>query len=364
MNGLTSTLFLYLTVAGALGADGPLPAPLPAPSATDLAAQAVMILQPAYPDFTALAYAPGDKLDDLVARSNGSVTLVPPPVIPPSPVNITALSDGMVYCRFPSFTPKKSTDVIGDELRSAIDIGQVYGTIIDFRDNSSNDYAGAAQVMAFFVPGDLILSNYDPQKGHATVHSASGIADRALPGPLVVLVNSHTSGAAEVMAARLKADGALVIGQKTDGATTFFAEHALLNGQILRFAVAPLASDEGKAPSLPVVPDITETVDDATAKAALAQIDDDHVSDVIQGAPQRHRMNEAALVQGEDPEWDEYLASLEKKPGDHFLLSLPPIRDVALIDAIDSVEAIRVTRNSPPSASSVSAPASTSASVQ
>ncbi len=362
MNGLTSTLFLYLTVAGALGADGPLPAPLPAPSATDLAAQAVMILQPAYPDFTALAYAPGDKLDDLVARSNGSITLIAAPAIPPSPIRITAFPTGIVYCRFPSFTPKKTWDIVGGELRSAIDFWHVYGTIVDLRDNFSNDYAGAAQAMAFFASNGAVLKNYSAYPSDPKLPGE--MAGHSLQGPLVVLVSSRTSGAAEVMAARLKADGAMVIGQKTAGATTFFSESPLSNGQVLRFAVAPLASTTDKAPSLPVIPDITETVDDATEKAALAQIDDDHVSDVIQGAPQRHRMNEVALVQGQDPEWDDYLASLEKKPDDHFLLSLPPIRDEALIDAIDSVEAIRVTRNSPPSASSVSAPASTSASVQ
>ena len=49
-------------------------------------------------------------------------------------------------------------------------------------------------------------------------------------------------------------------------------------------------------------------------------------------------MSEASLVQGQDPEWDDYLSSLEKGP---VLLSLPHIHDPVLIAALDSLRAIR-----------------------
>jgi hypothetical protein len=70
-------------------------------------------------------------------------------------------------------------------------------------------------------------------------------------------------------------------------------------------------------------------------------------------------MNEASLVKGQDPEWDEYLASLEKGP---VLLSLPRIHDTVLIGALDSLKAIRLSQSSIPAqvTAKVSPPATTS----
>ena len=81
------------------------------------------------------------------------------------------------------------------------------------------------------------------------------------------------------------------------------------------------------------------TVHDHDEKAALILIKDNQILDVIQESAERHRMTEAALVQGQDPEWDDYLASLEQRP---VLLSLPVIHDVVLISALDSLKAIRL----------------------
>jgi len=176
------------------------------------------------------------------------------------------------------------------------------------------------------------------------------IPDRQFSGPLVVLINDQTSGAAEALAACLKADGALVVGRATAGKTSLFQEHKLASGLILRFAVAQDSLPDG-TPLLghSVAPDIALVVDDRAEKGALVLIKDNHILDVIQESVERHRMNEASLVQDDDPEWDDYLLSLEKKPETHFLLSLPPIHDVVLLSAIDSLKAIRVTQGPAPS---------------
>jgi hypothetical protein len=54
-------------------------------------------------------------------------------------------------------------------------------------------------------------------------------------------------------------------------------------------------------------------------------------------------MSEAALVQGQDPEQDEFLASREKTAA--ALPAVPARRDVALVEAIDSLKAIRILQN-------------------
>jgi hypothetical protein len=77
-------------------------------------------------------------------------------------------------------------------------------------------------------------------------------------------------------------------------------------------------------------------------------IREDHVLDVIQEQAERKRMSEATLVNGQDPEWDAYLSTLENTP---VLLSLPRIHDPVLVTALDSVRAIRL------SVSPVAAPA-------
>jgi hypothetical protein len=100
-------------------------------------------------------------------------------------------------------------------------------------------------------------------------------------------------------------------------------------------------------------------VDDRSERAALTLIRDNQILDVIGESPERHRMSEAALVQGQDPEWDDYLATLERKP---VLLSLPVIHDVVLISALDSLKAIRLserTQTAPVGADTVN-PASAS----
>ncbi len=118
--------------------------------------------------------------------------------------------------------------------------------MLDLRDNvSPDDYAGAAQVLAFFAPGDASLA----AKG-----APASVTPPHLDGPVIVLTNGLTAGAAEALAARLKIDGALVVGRTTAG--TAFAQRKLSNGETLRFAIAaarrrPTASRGRSSPTSP-----------------------------------------------------------------------------------------------------------------
>jgi len=111
----------------------------------------------------------------------------------------------------------------------------------------------------------------------------------------------------------------------------------------------------------PISPDIGPVVNDSTERAALALIKDNHIADVIQESAERHRMSEASLVEGEDPEWDGYLASLEKKP---VLLSLPVIHDAVLISALDSLKAICLSQRPFPAQATANASPPASSSLQ
>ena len=361
MNILKSTLLsLLLLTSPVLLAE---PTAILPVSPVDPVRESLAVLQGSYVDFPSLHYQKGDELIDLIARSNGKISLVPPEILEPIPIITAALPEGIVYWRVSSFTPKKNWNDLAGNLRWMIDYWHVVGAVLDLRSNTTpNDYAGAAQVLGFFVPGDTTLWKYLPQKGDGVFLLPMQIPDREFQGPLIVLTNEHTTGAAEALAACLKADGALVIGRSTGGTTLFFEDHKLSSGQILRFAVAPPSLADG-TPLLgrPVVPDIALTVDEHNEKTALMLIRDDHILDVIQESAERHRMSEASLVQGQDPEWDDYLSSLEKGP---VLLSLPTIHDAVLISAIDSLRAIRLSQRSLPAQTTANASPPASSSLQ
>jgi len=343
------------------------PSPVCPPSATvDSLAEALPILQAKYPDFPALNYKPGDKLSDLIARSEGKISLTALEETTPTPIMITSLPDGVVYWRLASFSPEKSWLDLAKQAEQAAPTA--VGVVLDLRSNvAPDDYAGAGQMLAWFASGDATLSEF----------GVPGVAidtRSSFHAPMVVLTNGQTCGAAEALAACLQADGALVIGRPTAGRMGIFQEQKLSSGQVLRYFVSPVGHLPTEAAltisnhhpvdwGQTVTPDIGVTVDDRTEKAALTLIRDNHVEDVIQESAERHRMSEASLVQGQDPEMDEYLSSLEHKP---VLLSLPVVHDAALISALDSLKAIRFSQGttSVPATTTANASQGASASVQ
>jgi hypothetical protein len=84
-------------------------------------------------------------------------------------------------------------------------------------------------------------------------------AKKITAGPLAVLVNGETRGAAEALAAVLHQAGAgLIIGSPTAGKTAAFREFPLSNGERLRVAAAPAVSSSSTISQ--VQPDIAVTV--------------------------------------------------------------------------------------------------------
>ncbi|HEV3272325.1 MAG TPA: S41 family peptidase [Candidatus Methylacidiphilales bacterium] len=360
MNILKLTLLSLLVLTDPILRSDP-PAGSP-PAAPDPLAEALPILQAKYPDFQTLNYKPGDKLSDLIARSGEKISLsAPATATSPAPAPMLTLADNIFYWRLASFTPEKSWSDVATHLMQFAP--STTGVVLDLRSNvAPDDFAGAEQILGFFTSGDPTLGMHlIPLESHFSFHC-----------PIVVLTNNQTTGAAEALAACLQADGALVVGRATAGKMGRFEEQKLTSGQVLRYFVSPVGSEEDpkavfKIPqhplpwNHPVIPDIVVTVDDQSEKAALALIKDNQILDVIGESPERHRLSEASLVQGQDPEWDDYLDSLERKP---VLLSLPVVHDAVLISALDSLKAIRLSERSIPVQAAANAPSQSSASLQ
>jgi hypothetical protein len=361
--GFLARALLFLLSGTALVAE---PSVIVPTSAADSLTEALPILRASYIDFTALHYQPGDHLSDLIARSDGKISLIDPDTASaPMPIFTTTLPGGILYWRVAAFAPASTLADLAKQLQD--EAGEsTPGIIIDLRSNATpDDYEGAAQMRALFAPPTTV----------GNTQGANAKPDpEAFTSLEVVLIDHQTTGAAEALASFLQANGALVVGHASAGKVAVFQEHKLASGQVLRFAVAadgladPTVAFASRSTALawgkPVIPDLPVAVDEQMEKAALALIQDNHIADVIQESAERHRMSEAALVRGDDPEWDDYLATLEKQPHAHFLLSLPPVHDAVLVSAMDDIKAILVSQHVAPSGSQAAAPMPVSTSVQ
>jgi hypothetical protein len=309
----------------------------------DPMAEVLPILQANYPDFSALHYHAGDSLRDLVARSNGKIEIEAPNPAALLPIFRASLPDSIEYWRLASFIPQKDWAQIASDFKSTS--SQSSGAILDLRANATDDYHGAAEVLGLFEPADTSLYRYLPEKNDISV-SIGPSSSVSIAPPIVVLTDGRTAGAAESLAGRLQADGALIVGEATESAQPQFQDHKLLDGSVLRIALP--ASQAGGASAAAVTPDIKLAIDEHAEAAVLTLIRDEHIDEVIQETAPRPRLSEAALVAGQDPEWDAYLSSLQPRP---VLLSLPRIHDPVLTAALDSVRAIRLTERTPQEAS-------------
>ena len=129
---------------------------------------------------------------------------------------------------------------LGAASRALTATNKVTGVVLDLRFAGGDDY-GAAQETAKLL--------------------AAPKASRPLAGPLVVLVNGGTCGAAEtVVAALRKAGAALIVGSPTAGAAMTFKEFALKDGERLLIAMTPVKVDGQAIPSDGLKPDIAVTV--------------------------------------------------------------------------------------------------------
>lgn len=311
------------------------------PGPVDVMAEALPVLQSKYVDFPSLQFKDGDHLSDLVARSNGRISLTPSDTVPAKAATVITdtLPGNVIYWRLGSFKPEKSWSDLAAQLQKAESLSS--GAVLDLRSNSApDDYLGAAHLLKLFELDDRRLARY------VTDEATIKVTGHSFDLPIVVLVNGQTTGAAEALAACLKNDGALIVGRPTAGRAAVFGSETFSDGEVLRYVTSDVSLDG--AASLwghPVAPDIALKINDHDEKGALILIRDHHVLDVIGESPERHLLNEASLIKGVDPEWDEYLESLEKKP---VLLSLPEIHDKALISALDSLKAIQVSQHRPP----------------
>jgi hypothetical protein len=311
------------------------------PIAPETLEDALPILQSRYLDFAALNYKPGDTLDELLRRSQGAISLGPAQLSAAPPILTALLPGDMIYCRLASFRPATSWSDLDDQLRAWTSSG-AQGIILDLRSTETPaDFEGAARVASLFVPaGTALFSIKDAQSSHSYASVASESHVDLGSEPVTVLINSRTSGAAEALAAFLKANGALTIGRWTAGNGALFEIHPLPSGLVLGYVAGEVTMADGTPLwRAAVSPDIGLMVDPVREQTVLDLIGQGKILDVIRESAGSHRLSEAALVQGEDPAVDAYLVPAAKQP------AVP--QDSSLVTALDSLKAIRLSQRTP-----------------
>lgn len=275
------------------------------------------------------------KLQGLIARlSPGASILVSKPNPAPSVFHSEMPTKNIGYLRLGSLS-KTNLDELSSALKN-LSQSSVSAAVLDLRATpASSDYEDAAAVLEHFcAKGKTFFTLEKPAENSAQKFAAKGDPD--FSGVLVVLVDHETAGAAEAIAAVLRAQAhALIVGEKTQGQALEFSDLPLEGGEVLRVALAEVALPDGASYSREgVKPDITASTQ---YERAVLEMELQHGVLPMVAETARPHMNEAALVAGANPEIDAFEAAQREKP-----TLKPMLRDVQLQRALDLLTTIRV----------------------
>jgi Peptidase family S41 len=246
--------------------------------------------------------------------------------IPVRPFRYEVVSNRFSYIRLGTLKDNTLTQL--DNALGESRSRNVEGLIIDLRTVSEDsDYDVANSIVSRFVSNgeptfNLITKGAEPKK----------FTSQSTPpyhGPIAVLIDRQTAGAAEVIAGVLKTkDRALLIGQTTAGRAVKYKTEPLGDLQV------SVAESEVQIAGLPLifpgglVPDIVVNEPQEVENQVLTQSDSGPLDPFITDE-ERPRLNEEALVNGTNPELDAYE---EQEAGK---TSKAQLKDESLQHAID-----------------------------
>ena len=161
-----------------------------------------------------------------------------------SPVEFELLQDGTGYIHITSFRAGTATDV-----KRSLEMLKGQGAariVVDVRNSFGRIAADGAHVAELFVAGG-VAARLQSRKGETTdVTLASDQV--AFAGPIAVLINRGSSGAAEIVASAIRsANRGELIGVQTSGRSAVQKTIALGDGAALVLSVAQYWTPDGKA---------------------------------------------------------------------------------------------------------------------
>ena len=223
---------------------------------------------------------------------------------PVRPFRYDVLQNQFGYVRIGTLkdTSAKELDNALNELNSR----NLTGLILDLRttgDESNYDLAEAV-IDRFIGNGETTFELV--QNGATQPKEFKAGPKPEYTGPMTVLVSAQTAGAAEVIAGVLKAKRrALIIGQNTSGRAVRYKTEEL--GDLVVEVADSKVVIQGGPSIFPegLAPDVTVHVSADLENQVLTQTDAGPIEPYIQDEVHRH-LNEAALVNGTNPEIDEF----------------------------------------------------------
>lgn len=208
--------------------------------------------------------------------------------------------------------------------------------VLDLRESvGSGSFEVAAALLETVVPSGKVLFKLK-QSGSAETEVRVSSREPVWNGEIVVLVDEETGNVGEAMAAVLKhQQRALVVGEKTKGATVRYQTLPLDAQFALQYASAELLLEDGTSFfQKGLEPDLVVSMQAEEKEAALVRIAQGRVRDLVHEVA-RERFNEAALVARRNPELEDYLKrSAGETTGDEVM---PPM-DAVLQRAVDAVQ--------------------------
>lgn len=284
------------------------------------------------------------------------VSLAPSPTSKPTNTVLLAralvIEDDVAYVRVSRVAEGLAT-AIAEAQGNLVRTSKVIGLALDLRYASGEKYAAVLEAAALFMKAEAGMLDWG--EGLKPVRPAT----QTFSHPVAVLVNRHTTGAAEALAAVLREAGVgLILGQTTAGAAASMEEFPLKSGQYLRIATSPVRLASGVALSPQgVKPDITVAVDGDDERSYFADpyrepakateswlargINEVGEASSTNRATRRPRPNEADLVRARReglPLDGDLVATRASEP------QRPVLLDPALARAVDLLKGLAVVR--------------------
>ena len=183
----------------------------------------------------------GNKVNLLILRSEKNILIsLKRAKITAQSVQISTISKDVALLSISSFSISTASQV--QKLLSKTPHSK--GVIIDLRNNPGGIVEEAVGVARQFINGGIIVS-YQKDSGEKVIfESTESGADQA---PLIILINSSTASAAEILAAALQdRNRAVILGEKSYGKGTVQEFKTLNDGSKLELTVALYRSPSGK----------------------------------------------------------------------------------------------------------------------
>ena len=266
----------------------------------------------------------------------------------PSPFYSEIFNETTGYLRLGALT--KNTIGELDEALKNFKEKPVKSIVLDLRATTDgSEFETAADVLKRFCAKGKVLFSLK-KSGEKPERIFTSNTDPIFSGGLlVVLVDESTSGAAEVIAAVLRAQAsALVVGEKTSAHAFEFSDMPLHgSGVVLRVAVAEVAlpDKDGKTGSAVLreglQPDIAIAMPPETKREVMQLSREKGIAAVV-NETERQRLNEAALVAGRNPEIDELEAAQRNRSAEK---TKSQLIDTQLQRALDLITTVSIFEN-------------------